>query len=280
MSSRPGSSSSQQQQRKGGQGRGDGDRGKSKGQGQGGGGGGGRGQGGRPRGGQGEQSRPVSAAGEQSRPVSAQPQRPQQQRPVSAAGEQTRPVSVQPQRPQQQRPNTSSPSLRPIEQQMSKLRVGQEAVINVDETVKGALTHIPRPNFGRLGRKITVIANLYKVSIPDRDISRYDVVVKPDKVPKPVCRKIMEAWKNMDHSATLGWASKDRENAQYIAYDGQKLLYSCSPLKNIGSTFSDFNVELTDDEDGSNKRTFTLSIREIKPVNMAVLLEYLSPSPK
>ncbi|KAJ3205805.1 argonaute 1 [Clydaea vesicula] len=135
---------------------------------------------------------------------------------------------------------------------MSKLRVGQEAVINVDETVKGALTHIPRPNFGRLGRKITVIANLYKVSIPDRDISRYDVVVKPDKVPKPLCRKIMEAWKNMDHSATLGWASKDRENAQY-----SKQLF-----------------------DLKNKRTFTLSIREIKPVNMAVLLEYLSPSPK
>ncbi|KAJ3204396.1 hypothetical protein HK099_001170 [Clydaea vesicula] len=105
---------------------------------------------------------------------------------------------------------------------MSKLRVGQ-AVINVDGVI--SFDSIPRPNFGRLGRKITVIANLYKFPFligifPDM-VYHYvakcvnNVVVKHDKVLKPACRKIMEAWKNMDHSATLDWASKDRENAQY-----------------------------------------------------------------
>ncbi|KAJ3206445.1 Eukaryotic translation initiation factor 2C [Clydaea vesicula] len=262
MSSRQGSARGPQQGGQQGRGQGRGDGGRSQGSA---GGQRGNGQRGGPRGagqGQGGRSQEQQGGGNQ-----------QQQRyggPPSSTGSQQRPTTGQ------QRPTSSSQQL---ESQFQRVKIGTNAPISVDDAVKGAMTHVARPNFGRLGRRITVIANLYKVSIPDRDISRYDVVVKPDKVPKPVCRRVMEHWKNMDHSATLGWSTKDKENVKNIAYDGQKLLYSPFPLKNIGTSFSNFNIEMADDV-GGNKRTFTLSIREIKPVNMSVLLEYLDPSPK
>jgi hypothetical protein len=76
-----------------------------------------------------------------------------------------------------------------------------------------------------------------------------DVAIKPDGVPKNVCRQIVELWKQSKHDK-LGWGADDYRNVKNVAYDGMKLMYSAKPIKGIGNNFVDFPIEL-DDEDGA-----------------------------
>ncbi|XP_047326171.1 protein argonaute MEL1-like [Impatiens glandulifera] len=127
-----------------------------------------------------------------------------------------------------------------------------------------------RPDFGRIGQKITVRTNHFAVKSSNVDVHQYDVSITPEVTSKKVCRDIMNTLIDSYMESHLG--------KRLPAYDGSKSIYTAGPLPFVSK---DFVVKLFDKDDPTRKdRDFRVIIKFAAKVDLYHLQQFLQRKQK
>ncbi|XP_055628841.1 protein argonaute-2 isoform X2 [Toxorhynchites rutilus septentrionalis] len=129
----------------------------------------------------------------------------------------------------------------------------------------GRLSQLPRrPNYGRIGRPIDILANVFPISVPRGFWQRYHISIQPEKIPRSVNREIVETMVRAWNRIFGGFKP---------AYDGRNRLYTRDPLP-IGTECIELEVTLPGGD--GRDRVFQVSIKWVAEVSLFDLYEALN----
>ncbi|BGP26544.1 hypothetical protein JCM10295v2_005497 [Rhodotorula toruloides] len=117
------------------------------------------------------------------------------------------------------------------------------------------------PGYGTIGKPFSVFTNAYEIRTPKLVAYHYDVKIKPDKsVTTP--RLNREIWHYLDQTLNAF-------NGIAVAFDGRSMAYS---PKKLPTDEGQWNITLPNEDGGTGaagRRTFTVSIHYIRPIDIA-----------
>ncbi|GAB6028295.1 argonaute 1 [Chamberlinius hualienensis] len=121
---------------------------------------------------------------------------------------------------------------------------------------------IPRPNYGKAGRRIPLRSNFFRIEInANVVIYHYDIDIKPEIKSKEKLRQIIDIFM--------------KENVMFrgvsAAYDGRKSLYTSGALKSINGTQVSFSVNL----EGS-RNPVKVGIKYAAQISLSNLLDFFT----
>ncbi|GAB6020037.1 argonaute 1 [Chamberlinius hualienensis] len=153
-------------------------------------------------------------------------------------------------------PAPVQPSVRP----KVKFEPAIESKVVVKTDSSKGIKPIPRPNYGKVGRRIPLRSNFFPIKInPEVVIYHYDVDMKPEIKSKEKSREII----NIFVKGNVMF------NGVASGYDGRKSLYTNRPLTSINGNQVTFSVST----EGSRKPV-TVGIKYAAQTSLSNLLDY------
>ncbi|OBZ66780.1 Protein argonaute MEL1 [Grifola frondosa] len=149
----------------------------------------------------------------------------------------------------------------------------QDALVASFRGLQLSDTDLPlRPDFGTVGRPITLRTNFFPIRVPKGPLFEYDVALNPPATNKRLKRRIFQIAEQTPDWAGAGMTGK-------VAHDHSSKLIAAIKLPEplvirIAYTEED------DDEQRKDKKEYTLTIRYIQDIETQSLLNYLDGHPQ
>ncbi|KAL1743740.1 Piwi domain-containing protein [Schizophyllum fasciatum] len=128
---------------------------------------------------------------------------------------------------------------------------------------------VKRPNYGTAGRPLEVIANSFETTLPEGNISHYDVVIRPDEKALPLKVNMALIERLQKHVALDIFTPP-------AVYDGRKNMFAIRELPFPGGADSHEFTFAFGDDNGRPPRDFKVRLTKVATINPETLRRFIA----
>ncbi|KAL1745286.1 Piwi domain-containing protein [Schizophyllum fasciatum] len=143
------------------------------------------------------------------------------------------------------------------------MTLGSQVTTTVDPSVK--TIGVRRPGFGRAGKNVPAIVNMYKLDCPDGTIHHYDDMVTEKVLP---VRRNQELFKQLQNEIA------PHIFTEKVSYDGRKNAYAAYRL-NLPNDAAEFQIPIAGGDPNKPPRIYRIRIKLVNTINPEVLLRFV-----